>query len=685
MQPQRTQKLLQRLWHGADYNYEQWLDTPEILAEDFRLMQLAHCNIMSVGIFSWVMLEPEEGCYRFDWLDQLMDSLADKGVVAALATPSAAPPAWLSHKYPETRRVNAQGIREPHRRRQNFCYTSTIYREKITALNRQLATRYCSHPTLLLWHVSNEYVSTPCHCALCYDAFRKWLKQRYSDLDTLNHAWWTTFWSHRYTAWEQIEPVDPSLQGLMLDWQRFNSDQVLDFFLTESAPLREITPDMPITTNFMKPDVGFNYWRFAEHLDVISWDCYPLWHQTNDVEVAMQTAFYHDLHRSYKRGQPFLLMESTPSVTTWQGVSRLKKPGAHKLASLQAIAHGANSVQYFQWRQSRGGEEKFHGAVVSHLGGADTRVFRDVAEVGSLLECLSDIADTTLEAPVAIIYDFENEWALNHAQLPRNIGKNYQETCQRHYHAFWKHGVSTDVISANSDFSNYRILVAPMLYMLHEGVAERIEEFVKAGGIFVTTYLSGLVNESDLCFIGGYPPPLRRTLGIYSEELDTLANHQAGEINYCVGNLLQLDGKYSFHHYAELVHVEKAQVLAAYATDFYAGYPALTANNYGSGQAYYLAARTEDRFLSDFYTELLKRIGVGNDLPTPLPEGVSLQIRESPSQRYVFLMNFTDRVQRVEVGDGLVDAITGIAVECQVLLQPYGLAVLTQAKIVRPV
>src|SRR5258708_4286665 len=361
-------RFFEKIWHGADYNYEQWLDEPEILAEDLRLMRAAHCNIMSVGIFSWVRLEPQEGHYDFAWLDQLMDSLAQQGISAALATPSAAPPTWLSHKYPETRRVNKQDSREPQRGRQNFCYSSPIFREKIVALNHQLAQRYGQHPALALWHVSNEYVSTRCHCDLCYKAFRVWLQQRYKDLDTLNHEWWTTFWSHYYTDWDQIEPVDNSLQGLMLDWQRFTSDQALDFFLAESAPLREIAPHIPITTNFMQPDVGLNYWRFANHLDIVSWDSYPRWHQTDDLATAMQTAFYHDLHRSYKQGQPFLLLESTPSVTNWHGVSRLKKPGMHVLSSLQAVAHGANSVQYFQWRQSRGGEEKIHGGGGGHLG-----------------------------------------------------------------------------------------------------------------------------------------------------------------------------------------------------------------------------------------------------------------------------------------------------------------------------
>lgn len=671
-------KLFQKLWHGADYNYEQWLDTPEILAEDFRLMRLSHCNAMSIGIFSWVMLEPADGQYEFGWLDDLMNRLAENDMSAILATPSAAPPAWLSQKYPETRRVTELGIRQPHRRRQNFCYSSPVYREKIVSLNRLLAERYQDHSALLLWHVSNEYGATPCHCDLCYAGFQAWLQKRYGDLDMLNRAWWATFWSHRYTEWSQIQPVDPSMQGLMLDWQRFISDLALDFFLAEAAPLREVTPDVPVTTNFMQPDVGLNYWHFAPHVDIASWDSYPRWHQTDDALTAMQTAFVHDLHRSYKQGQPFLLMESTPSVTNWQGISRLKKPGMHKLSSLQAVAHGANSVQYFQWRQSRGGEEKFHGAVVSHLGGEATRVFQEVTEVGHLLKNLEGVLDTHVPAAVAIIYDFENEWALNHAQLPRSLNKNYKDTCQRHYRPFWELGIPVDIISADADLSAYRVVIAPMLYMLREGAAERIEAFVANGGTFVTTYLTGLVNESDLCFLNGYPPALRRTLGFYAEEMDTLADQQTGEIQASVNNPLNLQGGYQFHHYADLIHVENAQVLATYNSDFYAGYPALTANSYGSGQAYYIAARTEDRFLTDFYGNLAGCLGLKSDLV--LPDGVTVQTRENDTHRYLFFMNFTERAHELEIGTGLVDALTGTPVESCITLNPYDITILLQNK-----
>ncbi len=665
----RQTLLLSKLWHGADYNYEQWLHAPEVLDEDFRLMGEAHCNIMSVGIFAWSMLEPSEGEYSFDWLDGLMDRLAENGMFAALATPSAAPPAWLSQRYPETRRVNAQGRREPHRRRQNFCYSSPVYRQKTAEMNRRLAERYGDHPALLLWHVSNEYTASQCHCDLCLGAFHEWLKARYGSLDALNAAYWSTFWSHRYSEWEQIEPVDPSMQGLMLDWQRFTSDRALDFYLAECAPLREITPDKPITTNFMQPDVGLDYWRFAPHVDIVSWDSYPRWHLGEESATGLQTAFYHDLHRSYK-GQPFLLMESTPSVTNWQGISRLKQPGMLRLASVQAVAHGANSVQYFQWRQSRGGEEKFHGAVVSHSG-ADNRTFRDVSAVGELLGRMGAAATAVVKAKVAVVYDFENEWALNHAALPHSNGKHYQRTCREHYGSFWRRGIATDVIHAEADLSRYRLVVAPMLYMLKRGVAERLAAFVQSGGTLIMTYLSGLVDEADLCFQGGLPTPLRRTLGLYPQETDALPPEKTGRIVPVSGNLLGLGAEAPFFDYADLTCLEGAQPVAVYGSEFYAGSAAVTVNAYGAGRAYYLATRTDEAHLDALYGAICAQIGMEAALPV-VPAGTSVQYRESGGTGYLFVMNFAHAAKRVDVGEGWTDVETGLPVAPLVDLAALG-------------
>lgn len=670
--------------HGADYNPDQWLDYPEVLAEDLRLMKLANCNAMSVGIFAWAALEPEEGRFEFGWLDRVMDQLAASGIYAILATPSGARPAWLSQKYPEVLRVEADRKRILHGNRHNHCYTSPVYREKVEIINTKLAERYKEHPALLVWHVSNEY-GGECHCALCQEKFRAWLRNKYQTLTALNQAWWTAFWSHTYTDWSQIESPAPhgegSNHGLNLDWKRFVTHQTLDFFKHECAPLRAITPTVPVTTNFMGTYPGLDYWKFADELDVISWDSYPRWHgKKSDAQTAAATAFVHDLNRSLKQGKPFMLMESTPSMTNWQGVAKLKRPGMHLLSSLQAVAHGSDTVQYFQWRKGRGGSEKFHGAVVDHVGHERTRVFQDVQEVGALLKCLDPVVGTTVEPEVALIFDWENRWALEDAQAIREE-KKYEETCYRHYYPFWSRGVPVDVINEDADFSRYRLLIAPMLYMIRPGVAERISQFVADGGTFVATYWSGIVDENDRCFLGGFPGPLRKVLGIWAEEIDALYD---GEVNYVAMNAennLGLNGVYKAQELCEIIHLETGEALGVYKKDFYAGCPAVTVNRYGKGEAYYLASNNEDRFLEGFYEGLTKKIQIKRVLPVKLPTGVTAQLRTDGVRNFIFILNFTAERQIVDLPDEAgVNLLTKEEVQGRTELPPYGWLILQRGR-----
>ncbi|MFP4662603.1 MAG: beta-galactosidase [Halanaerobiales bacterium] len=667
--------------HGGDYNPDQWLHRPDILEEDVRLMKEANCNTMSVGIFAWAAVEPEEGKYEFDWLDDVFDRLYDNGIYVILATPSGARPDWLADKYPEVLRVNADRKRILFSERHNHCYTSEVYREKTLDINRRLAERYGDHPALLLWHISNEY-GGECHCEMCQQAFREWLKDKYGTLENLNRAWWNSFWSHTYTDWSRIESPAPhgmqSIHGLKLDWKRFVTDQTIDFYKNEIKPLREITPDIPITTNFMGIYDGLNYWKFAEEVDVISWDNYPTWHDERaEWKLASDISFVHDIYRSFKGGKPFMLMESTPSKTNWQAVGKLKRPGMHKLSSLQAVAHGSDTVQYFQWRKGRGGFEKFHGAVVDHVGHENTRVFQDVSELGQVLKKLDPVIGTTVEPEVAVIFDWENRWAINDAAGPRREKKGYEETCMRHYREFWKKGIPVDVIDMEQDFSRYKVLVAPMLYMLKDGVAERIEEFVIKGGTFIVTYWSGIVDENDLCFPGGFPGPLKNLMGIWAEEIDALydSDYNYVEIEQETG-LADLKGQYKAGVFCDLIHAEKAQVLARYKEDFYAGRPALTVNKYGEGKAYYIASRNEEDFLNDFYGSIIKETGLESVLNTDLPYGVTAQLRTDGENDYIFVMNFSDEKKEIPLDEAYQSLISGGRIE-NLKLEPYGVDIIS--------
>ncbi len=672
-----------RMLHGADYNPEQWQQYPEVLAEDIRLMKLAKCNVMSVGIFSWVSLEPEEGVFTFEWLDRILDSFAENGIYAFLATPSGARPAWMSQKYPEVLRVGVNRVRNLHGFRHNHCYTSPVYREKVRIMNTKLAERYANHPAVIGWHISNEF-GGDCHCDYCQEAFRTLVQDKYGTLDQLNHSWWTTFWSHTVTDWSQVESPAPhgetQVHAMNLDWRRFVTEQTADFIKHEIVPLKAANPDIPVTTNLMEFFEGLNYWKFADLLDVVSWDSYPTWHdrEGDDSRQAARVAMMHDIIRSIKGGKPWMLMESTPSLTNWQDVSKLKRPGMHLLSSLQAVAHGSDTVQYFQWRKSRGSSEKLHGAVVDHVGHEHTRVFGDVTDVGHALEKLEEVIGTSVPAEAAVIFDWENRWGINDSQGPRNKGVKYEETAEAHYLALWEQGVPVDVIHMDADFSKYKLLVAPMLYMVRSGVGERIQKFVENGGTFVATYWSGIVDEHDLCFLGGFPGPLRKTLGIWSEEIDGLHDHDRNYIIPIEGNELDLQGEYEAVELCDLIHTEGAEVLAKYGTDFYAGRPALTVNRLGQGKAYYIASRNTGLFHSHFYKSLIDEAGLSKALDVQLPHGVNTAIRTDGVHDYIFVMNFTHEPQEITLdGRTYTDMLENLVIaDSSVQLGAYAVKVL---------
>ncbi len=635
---------MQNLLHGGDYNPDQWLDQPKIIDEDFRLFPLAGVNTVSIGIFAWTRLEPSDGVYDFSWLDTLMNRLAKAGMKAILATPSGAKPAWMSQKYPEILRCAPNRERDLQGERHNHCYTSPVYRRKAVEINSRLAERYQAHPALLMWHVSNEY-GGECHCPLCQQAFRSWLKHRYGDLESLNKAWWTDFWSHRYTDWSQLESPAPngerSVHGLNLDWKRFVDDQSLQFFLTEAAPLREITPKTPVVVNMMGTYPGLNYWNWAPHVDQITWDSYPRWHnpQHDDLDEAALTAFVHDLNRSLKQGKPWLLMESTPSQVNWQPVNRLKRPGLHRLASLQAVAHGSDSVLYFQWRKGRGAFEKFHGAVVDHEGSENTRTFAEVAQVGTDLKALAAVVGTRVPAQAAVIYDWENRWAIDDFAGYNRPERDYPAAVSGFHRALWNRSVAVDVPNQDQVLSAYKLVVAPWLYLVKPGTEQRLQEFVEKGGTLVLTFFSGWVNETDLTNLGGFPGPLRKLAGVWAEELDPLWKGQTNSALPVPNNDLGLGGTYGITSFCELVHPEGSEVLATYGSDWYAGRPVLTRNRVGKGEVYYLAAHTDRRFVDDLMAALAKRSGVAAVIEG-LPHGVVAERRTDGTTDTVFTFNF---------------------------------------------
>lgn len=664
--------------HGGDYNPEQWLDQPEVLEEDIRLFRKAHINCVSLGIFSWAKLEPEEGVYDFGWLDEIIDRLYANGIYTVLATPSGARPQWLAQKYPEVLRVRPDGLRNFYGHRQNHCYTSPLYREKVTQIDTRLAEHYANHPAVILWHISNEF-GGECHCELCQAAFREWVQKKYGTLDKLNHTWWANFWSHTYTDWSQVHSPSPvgetSVHGLDLDWRRFVTHQTIDFMKTEIAAVKAVNPDIPVTTNMMTMyTYELNYFAFRDALDVISWDNYPEWHNPymGNEEVAKDCAMTHDMMRSLQK-KPFLLMECTPNATNWQGVSKLKKPGMHQLSVIEAVAHGADSGQYFQLRQSRGSCEKFHSAVISNTGTENTRTFREVTDIGAVLEQLSDrVYGSGTPAETAILFDTENKWALDKCQGPRNIGLDYFGNIRRNYSYFWKNGINVDIIDSTFDLSGYKLVIAPMLYLFRDGIQEKLRRFVRDGGTLVTTCFTGVVNDTDLSFLGeATEDKLSDVLGLWVEEVDSLYD--------CESNRTTWNGKsYSLKELCEICHPTTCETLAVYETDFYAGKPVLTKNQFGKGVAYHVSASADTDFFHALYAKLAAACDLTYAIRTAVPDGVSLTWRQSDTEKLIFVQNFGDSAAAVQLDQPYENVLSGETVSGSLNIEKYGFAVLAK-------
>jgi len=622
---------LQKIWYGADYNPDQWPE--DVWEKDVRLMKLAHVNVATLPVFSWTRLQPAEDRYTFEWLDRILDKLAANDIYACIATSTAAQPAWMSHRFPDVLRTDINGIKHKQGGRTNFCPNSPNYRRYSRELALRLGERYKDHPALVAWHVANEYGSH-CYCALCAEAFRDWLKARYGSLDAVNAAWNTAFWSHGLAAWEEIET--PTTHGernnmpMLLDYDRFQNDAILACYCNEYDALKSVTPDVYVTTNLMGHFKPLNYHAWAPYLDVVSWDSYPL-----PDEAASSVAFKHELMRGLRDGQPFMLMEQTPSQVNWMPRNQLRRPGVMRLLSYQAVAHGADTVMFFQFRRARGGPEKMHGAIVDHVGHEHTRVFGEVQALGAELEALGDaLLDARQDARVGLLFDWENWWAIDYSVGPtRDL--DYVATCRKYYAALWDANIPVDVVRPEADLSKYDLVIAPMLYMLRPGVAGHLTEYVRKGGTLVVSYFSGIADENDLATLDGYPGELREVLGIWVEEHDPMLEDQTVEVHAEPWGRVQ--GCYKAGILCDLLHLEGATARASYASEFYAGRPVITENRYGEGKALYVAADVDATLMRDLLLTLCDEKGIR--APLCVSGGAEVTQRSRHGREFTLILN----------------------------------------------
>ena len=620
---------------GADYNPEQW--PRDVWDQDVRAMQQAGVNIVSLGIFSWARIQPEPDRWDFDWLDDAMELLHSHEIAVDLATATASPPPWLSTRHPEILPVNEQGQTLWPGGRQHWRPTSPVFRRYALDLLEGIAARYADHPALAAWHVNNEL---GCHNVYDFSddaarAFREWLQDRYGSIEGLNDAWGTSFWSQRYSDWQDVLP--PRLAAAFqnptqcLDFKRFSSDALKEHLRAEVSVLREHTPDVPITTNFMVMGTAKNmhYADWAREVDFVSND-----HYVQPVARSQdELSFSANLTGNIAGGAPWFLMEHSTSAVQWQGVNLPKRDGELARDSLTHVAHGADAVCFFQWRQSAAGAEKYHSAMVPHAG-EDSEVFRSAVRLGRGLADLSAVVGShRLAAQVAILFDWESWWVSEQDATPTRLLK-YRQEAQDWYSACLDLGIRADVVPVGTSLADYQVVIAPVLHVIPPPLGASLEDYVAAGGHLVTTYFSGIVDENDHAYLGGYPGALRDLLGIRVEEFCPLPQDGAVELdNGCRGTVWtdRID-----------VVADDVEVLAWYKTGDQAGRPAITRRDVGGGSAGYVSTRLGPDQLRPVLLELLGPAGVRSELPVDLQGRVELAVRCDDTSDYWFLVNRSD-------------------------------------------
>ena len=648
-------KTLSRFLYGGDYNPGQW--TEETWPEDIKVFKKVDLNSATINIFSWAVLEPREGVYDFSKLDKIVQELSDANFDIVMGTATAAMPAWMFKKYPDIARVDYQGRRHVFGQRHNFCPNSKNYQRLDSELVEKLAQHYADNPHIVVWHVNNEYGGN-CYCGNCQNAFRDWLRNKYKTLGALNKAWNMNVWSHTIYDWDEIvvpnelgdawgpESSETIVAGLSIDYLRFQSESLQNLFKMEKAVIKKYDPETPVTTNFHSlPNKMIDYQKWAKDQDIISYDSYP----TYDAP-AYKPAFLYDLMRSLKH-QPFMLMESAPSQVNWQSYSALKRAGQMAATDLQAVAHGADTVQFFQLKQAVGGSEKFHSAIIAHSQRTDTRVFHELTDLGQKLkQAGSTILGSETKAKVAIIFDWSNFWSYEYVDgISQDL--HYVDSILDYYRQFYERNIPTDVISVDDDFSQYDLVVAPVLYMVKTGLADKINAYVKNGGDFVTSYMSGMVNESDNVYLGGYPGPLKDVTGIWVEESDAVV---PGHKTY----VSLKDQNYEAGLVCDLIHPETAKVLAKYANEFYQGTAAITENQYGQGKAWYVGTKLDHAGL----TQLFNHIVLAADIESLVAAGNQLEVTKritKDGKELYFVLNMSnDERELPEKFAGYQDILT---------------------------
>ncbi|MGP3972083.1 beta-galactosidase [Streptomyces sp. 6N223] len=646
---------MERLAFGGDYNPEQWPE--EVWREDVALMREAGVNLVSVGIFSWARLEPREGSLDFGWLDRVIELLHAGGIRVGLGTPTVVPPAWFYRAHPEALPVSREGQRWAFGSRGAICHSSPAYQEAAARITRALGERYGDHPALAMWHVHNEY-GVPvleCYCETSAAHFRSWLAERYGALKALNDAWGTAFWGQAYGDWEEIQPprATPTAcnPAQRLDFARFAGDSALANYRRERELLHELSPGVPVTTNFMvspRQCDTIDYWRWGQEVDIVANDHYTMAEDDrNHIGLAMAA----DLSRSVGGGRPWLLLEHATSAVNWQPRGIAKAPGEMARNSLAHVARGSEGAMFFQWRASRAGAEKFHSAMLPHAG-TDSRIWREVVELGAYVEALAPVRGTRTAADAAIVFDWQSWWAQRLEWRPSQ-DLDTRERAEAYYAALFDRHVTVDFVPPDAErerLAGYPLLVVPALYLTTAAAGANLRRYVADGGTLLVSYFSGIVDEHDAVHPGPHPGALREVLGLVVEEFQPLRSGQRVRLQAPMGAPPRPSGPgggspLTGDVWAETLVTAGAEPVWTYADGPAAGGPAITRHRHGDGTAWYVSSRLSAEDLDPVLAAASADAGIAPR--EDLPRDVEVVRREGESGSFVFVINHTGAEAKV--------------------------------------
>jgi beta-galactosidase len=664
------------IYVGVDYYPEHW--PQERWETDLRMMREAGFNIVRVAEFSWILFEPEEGRYEFDWLDRWL-ALTDKyGIKVIVGTPTAIMPAWLARKYPEALEMKSTGQRTVWGGRRHNCYSDKDFRRLSEGVVHALAEHYANHPSIVGWQVDNEFGNADCYCDKCQAGFQRWLQRKYGNLAELNRAWGTHFWGQRLADWEEI-PIPNNRTGdwaisnpsASLDWVRFMSHQQVEFNDMQVRILREkCPPSQFITHNFMGLHNSLNYYDLARELDFVSWDNYPKLSPAIPIDASLAA----DVMRGIKK-RNFLIMEQTAGPLGWEVFSRNPQPGELRKICYQQLAHGADGQIWFRWRTCTVGREQYWHGLLGHDGKANSR-YQEAAQVAREYRQLAPyLAGTTPRPKVAILYDYDSIWALK--IQPGYPGADHPAAIKRYYHALFRAGVDVDIVRPGDDLSRYRLVLSPHLHVLTDAVANQLVEFVEAGGVLLADCRTGVKDETNLVYDRTLPGLLSPALGIEIKEYESLALGivDKKETTYKIHTQSPLGASYTAAHYADWITPTSAVPLAQYDQQHLTEFAAVTRNEHGDGIGWYVGTIVSE---PEFYDKLVARL-LSDAKIRPLvqpPAGVEATVRRYDKRGLLFLINHTPEEKSIAVPQGKRDLLTNNPSGQSLTLEPFGVAVL---------